>query len=188
MDRQQAWELLNEYTDNPSLIKHALAVEAAMRHYARIYGEDEELWAVAGLIHDFDYQRWPEPPEHTARGAEILRGRGASEEIVGAMLSHAEWNQGEYPLDSKLRRTLYAVDEMTGFIIASALVRPTRLEGLEPKSVKKRMKDKAFARAVDREALQRGAELLGISLDEHIANCIAAISGIAKELGLDKAQ
>jgi len=184
MNRQEAWEILNEYTKNPSLIKHALGVEAAMRCYAAKSGQDEELWGVVGLLHDFDYERWPEESDHTSRGAEVLRERGVDEEIIGAMMSHAEWNQEEYPLDSPLRKTLYAVDELTGFIIAVALVRPTRLEGMKAKSVRKKMKDKAFARAVDRTAIQRGADLLGIDLGEHIGNCIEALRPIADKLEL----
>ncbi len=185
MDRQQAWELLNEFTKNDSLIKHALAVEAAMRHYARHLGEDEELWGVVGLIHDFDYERWPEPPEHTREGAKVLRERGVDEEIVTAMLSHAAWNREEVPLDRPLRKTLAAVDELCGFITACALVRPGRLEGLAPKSVRKKMKQPAFAAAVNRDDITRGAELLEMELNEHIAHVIEAMQGASAELGLE---
>ncbi len=184
MNRDEAWNLLCEFTQNDSLRKHALAVEAAMRHYARHFGENEELWGVVGLIHDFDYERWPEPPAHTQEGAKILRQRGVDEEIVGAMLSHGTWNLGDYPRDRKLRQTLFAVDELCGFLVACALVRPTRLEGLEPKSVRKKLKTPAFAAAVSREDIQAGADLLGIPLDEHIQNCITALQGRAAELGL----
>lgn len=184
MNREQAWNLLCEYTQNDSLRKHALAVEAAMRHYARLLGEDEELWGLVGLLHDFDYERWPNPPEHTREGAKILRQRGVDEEIVGAILSHAEWNVEQYPRDRALRKVLFAVDELTGFLVACALVRPTRLEGLEPKSVKKKMKTPSFAAAVSREDITRGAELLEIPLDEHIRNCVQALQGVAGQLGL----
>ncbi len=184
MTRDQAWQLLCEYTQNDSLRKHALAVEAAMRAYARHFNEDEEKWAVTGLLHDFDYERWPNPPEHSREGARILREKGVDEEIVGAILAHADWNLDEYPRDRPIRKTLFAVDELSGFLIACALVRPTRLEGLEPKSVTKKMKTPAFAAAVSRDDIRKGAELIGLPLDEHIRNCIAALQPIAKELGL----
>lgn len=184
MTREQAWELLCEYTQSESLRKHALAVEAAMRHYARQFGEDEALWGVAGLIHDFDYERWPGHPEHTREGARILRERGVDEEIVGAMLSHGTWNQDEYPLDRPVRKTLFAVDELCGFIMACAYVRPEKLEGMTPKSVKKKLKTPAFAAAVSREDIARGAELLGLDLDTHIAHTIAAMQSAAEALGL----
>jgi len=184
MNRDEAWQLLCEYTPNDSLRKHALAVEAAMRHYARLMGEDEEKWAVVGLLHDFDYERWPNPPEHTRQGAEILRERAVDDEIVSAVLSHADWNTDEYPRDRPLRKVLFAVDELTGFLIACALVRPNKLEGLEPKSVKKKMKSPAFAAAVSRDDIRNGAEELGLPLDDHIRNCVQALQGIAGELGL----
>ena len=184
MNRQDAWQVLTEYTQNESLIKHALAVEAAMRHYARHFGEDEELWGVVGLIHDFDYERWPEPPEHTQQGAVILRERGADETLITAMLSHAVWNQQEHPLDTPLRKTLSAVDELCGFVTACALVRPGRLDGLKAKSVRKKMKQPAFAAAVNRDDITRGAELLGLDLNEHIEHVIEALQGVAEPLGL----
>jgi len=184
MTREEAWKLLTEFTTNESLIKHALAVEAAMRHYARLFGEDEELWGVVGLIHDFDYQRWPDPPQHTREGARILRERGVDEQIVSAVLSHAEWNQDEYPRDTPLRKALFAVDELCGFIIAVALMRPQRLAGMTPKSVRKKLKDKSFAAGISREDIQAGAELLGIDLNEHIAHCIEALQTVADKLGL----
>lgn len=184
MNRDEAWQLLCEYTPNDSLRKHALAVEAAMRHYAKQMGADEETWGVAGLLHDFDYERWPNPPEHTREGAKILREKGVDEEIVSAMLSHAEWNTEEYPRDRPIRQVLFAVDELTGFLIACALVRPTKLEGLKPKSVKKKMKTPAFAAAVSRDDIINGAEALGVPLDEHISNCVEALQGIATELDL----
>jgi putative nucleotidyltransferase with HDIG domain len=184
MNREKAWEILNEYTKNPALIRHGLGVEATMRHYARLGGEDEEEWGIAGLIHDFDYERWPEPPEHTREGAKVLREAGFSEEVVGAMLSHVPWNLEEYPRDRPIRKTLYACDELSGFIYAAALVRPTRIVGLKAKSVTKKLKDKAFAAAVSREDIRDGAELLGIPLADHITNCIEALHTIARELDI----
>lgn len=184
MTREQAWQLLNEYTQSESLLKHALAVEAAMGYYAEKLGENVETWRVVGLVHDFDYERWPTYPEHTREGARILRERGVDEEIVGAMLSHGEWNRDEYPLDRPIRKTLSAVDELCGFITAVAYVRPEKLAGMTPKSVKKKMKDKSFAAAVNREDITRGAELLGIDVDTHIANVIASMQRVAPQLGL----
>lgn len=184
MNRDQAWQLLCEFTNSDSLRKHALAVEAAMRFYARQSGADEELWALVGLLHDFDYERWPDPPDHTRKGAEILRQRGLDEDAVGAILSHAAWNVHDYPRNTPIRKTLFAVDELSGFIVACALVRPTRLQGLTPKSVKKKMKTPAFAAAVSREDIVNGAELLDLPLDQHIANCIAALQDASDRLGL----
>lgn len=184
MTRQEAWQILTEFTDKDSLVKHALAVEAAMRHYARHFDQNEGLWGVVGLLHDLDYQRWPEPPDHTRKGAEILRQRGVDEEIVSAVLSHAKWNQDQYPLDRPLRKTLFAVDEFCGFLTACALVRPQRLEGLKPSSVRKKLKQSSFAAAISREDISRGAEVLGIDLDEHIRHCVAALQPVADELGL----
>jgi putative nucleotidyltransferase with HDIG domain len=185
MDRSSALELLREYTKNDSLIKHGLAVEAAMRHYARIGGHDEDRWGLVGLLHDFDYEKWPDPPDHTRKGAPILRERGLDEELVGAILSHAEWNTEEYPRDSELRRTLFAVDELCGFLTAAALVRPERLRGMKPKSVKKKMKTRSFAAAVSRDDIRNGAELIGLPLDEHIEHCVAAMEAVEGELGLN---
>lgn len=184
MNRDEAWQLLCEYTPNDSLRKHALAVEAAMRHYARRMDEDEEAWGITGLLHDFDYERWPNPPDHTREGAKILREKGVDEEIVGAMLSHTDWNTEEYPRDRPIRKVLFAVDELCGFLIACALVRPTKLEGLKPKSVKKKMKTPAFAAAVSRDDITNGAEALGVSLDDHIRICVEALESVASELGL----
>ncbi len=183
MTRDEAWALLREYTASESLIKHALAVEAAMRHYAGHFGEDADRWGVIGLIHDFDYERWPEPPEHTRRGAEILRQRGVDEEIVGAILSHADWNQDEYPRDRPVRKTLFAVDELCGFITAVAYMRPQKLAGMTPNSVRKKMKQKSFAAAVRREDIAAGAGLLGLELDDHVAHVIAAMQTVADALG-----
>lgn len=184
MTREEMFSLLTEYTQSESLIKHALAVEAAMRFYAALSHENVELWGQTGLIHDFDYERWPNPPEHTREGARILRERGADEEIIGAVLSHAEWNRNEYPLDRPLRKTLSAVDELCGFVTAVAYVRPEKLGGMTPGSVRKKMKQKAFAAAVKREDIEAGAQLVGLPLDEHIQNVIVSMQGIAGQLGL----
>jgi putative nucleotidyltransferase with HDIG domain len=184
MDRAEAWQVLNEYTKNPALIRHAQCVEAAMRYYARRQGADEEQWGMAGLLHDFDYERYPEPPAHTREGATILRERGCDEEVVGAVLAHVPWNLEEYPRDRPIRRTIFAVDELCGFIYAAALVRPERLEGMTASSVLKKLKQKSFAAAVSREDIHDGAGLLGIPLEEHITNCIAALREIADPLGI----
>jgi putative nucleotidyltransferase with HDIG domain len=184
MTRDQALDLLREFTQSDSLIKHALSVEAAMRHYAAHFRQDVETWGLVGLIHDFDYERWPAPPDHTRQGATVLRERGVDEELIGAVLSHAEWNQADYPLDRPLRRALFAVDELCGFITAVAYVRPDRLAGMKPSSVRKKMKQKSFAAAVSRADIERGAELLGLTLDEHIAHVISALQEAAPQLGL----
>jgi putative nucleotidyltransferase with HDIG domain len=184
MTRADAWQLLTEYTKSGSLLKHALAVEAAMRHYATILGEDPETWAVTGLLHDFDYERWPSPPGHTREGAAILRARQVNEEIVTAILSHAEWNQDQYPLDRPMRKALFAVDELCGFVTAVAYVRPEKLIGMTAASVRKKMKQRSFAAAVKREDIENGAMLLNVSLDAHINNVVQALQGIAAELGL----
>ena len=183
MKREDAWSLLNEFTKSESLLKHALAVEAAMRHYAARFNADQNLWAVTGLLHDFDYERWPNPPDHTREGARILRERGVDEEIVGAILSHAEWNQTDYPLDRPIRKTLFAVDELSGFVTAVAYVRPEKLTGMSASSVRKKMKQKSFAAAVKREDIEKGAELLELTLDEHINNVIAAMQAVGPKLG-----
>lgn len=182
MDRSEAWDLLCEYTKSESLRKHALAVEACLRAYARKFGEDEEKWSVVGLIHDFDYEMYPNAPGHPLKGSEILKERGVPEEIRRAILGHADYTG--VPRDTLLAKVLYACDELAGFITACALVRPDRIRSLEAKSVKKRMKDKAFARSVNREDITRGAEELGVPLDEHIAFSIEAMKAIADQLGL----
>lgn len=184
MTREEAWKLLTEYTQSESLRKHALAVEAAMRHYAAHLGADAELWGVVGLIHDFDYERWSNPPEHTREGARILRERGVDEEVIGAMLSHAEWNWDTHPPDRPLRKALFAVDELCGFITAVAYVRPERLGGMTASSVRKKLKQKSFAAAVKREDIEKGAEWLGLPLDEHLTHVITAMQGVAVSLGL----
>lgn len=183
MIRAQAWALLREYTQGESLIRHALAVEAAMRAYARRFGADEEVWGIVGLLHDFDYEKWPDPKDHPTRGAEILRARGVPEEVVTAILSHAEYLG--IPRTTPLMKTLFAVDELCGFITAAALIRPSRsVLDLEASSVRKRMKDKAFARNVKREDIVKGAEELGVPLDEHIQFVIDAVRTVADDLGL----
>jgi putative nucleotidyltransferase with HDIG domain len=156
-----------------------------MRHYAELAGEDVETWGVVGLLHDFDYELFPEAPNHTREGAKILRERGLDEDSIGAILSHASWNQDQYPLDRPLRKTLFAVDELSGFLVACALVRPQRLEGLNAKSVVKKLKTASFAAAVSREDIQAGADLLGLSLNDHIERCVAALQKRADLLGLN---
>ncbi len=188
VNREKAWELLNEYTKNPALIRHALCVEAAMRRYAGLQGADQEDWGLAGLLHDFDYQRWPSPPDHTRQGAKILRKAGFDEEIVAAVLSHVPWNLEECPRDRPIRKTLFAVDELCGLIYAAALVRPQRLVGMKPKSIVKKMKQKAFAASVSREDIEQGAELIDLPLADHIGNCIAALQAIADKLDLPPSQ
>ena len=184
MTRDEAFALLTEYTKSDSLIKHALAVEAAMRSYAEKLGEDVEQWGLVGLLHDFDYERWPEEPEHTREGAKILREKGIDEESIGAILAHADWNLDDFPRDRPIRKALFAVDELCGFITAVAYVRPEKLAGMTPKSVRKKMKAKGFAAAVKREDITGGAELLGLEVNDHIANVIEAMQGVAEELGL----
>ena len=181
--RDAAWALLTEFTAGDSLRKHALAVEAAVRGYAGKFGEDEEAWGIVGLVHDFDYERWPDASEHPFRGSEILRERGWPEYMIRAILSHADYSG--VPRESRLEHTLFACDELAGFVTAAALVRPTKsVLDLEPRSVKKRMKDKAFARGVSRDDLRQGAEELGLPLDEHIANVIGFMRAEADALGL----
>jgi putative nucleotidyltransferase with HDIG domain len=180
--RDQAWETLTRYTKSESLLRHALAVEASTRFYARKFGEDEELWGVVALLHDFDYEIHPTLDQHPQDGAPILREEGYPEEVVEGVLSHAE-HLG-LPRDTLLKKTLFACDELSGFVHACGLVRPTGLDGLEPKSVKKKLKQPSFAAGVNRDEVQQGADLLEIDLDEHIRNVIAALQPIARELGL----
>ena len=182
MDRQAAWDLLCEYTKNENLRKHALAVEACLRAYARKFSQDEDQWGVVGLIHDFDYEIYPNAPDHPLKGSEILKERGFPEEFRRAILGHADYTG--VPRDTQLAKVLFACDELAGFITACSLVRPDRLMSLEAKSVRKRMKDKAFARSVSREDITKGAEELGVPLDEHITFCIEAMRAIADTLGL----
>ncbi len=181
--RDDAWQLLNEYTKSESLLKHALAVEAAVRGYAKKFGEPEDEWGLVALLHDFDYERWPSLDDHPYRGSEILAEKGYPEWVRRAILSHADYTG--VPRESLLEKTLFACDEMAGFITAASLIRPTKsVLDLEPKSVVKRMKDKAFARGVKREDLRAGAELLGLPLEEHISNVIVFLRERADELGL----
>src|SRR2546425_11206638 len=182
MDRQAAWELLCEFTKNENLRRHAQAIEACMRGYFRKFGEAEDKWGVVGLIHDFDYEMYPNAPDHPLKGSEILTERGYPEDIRRAILGHADYSG--VPRDTLMAKALFASDELAGFITACALVRPDRIQDLEAKSVRKRMKDKAFARSVSREDIARGAEDLGVPLDEHIAFSIEAMRSIADALGL----
>lgn len=186
MDRQSTWALLCEYTKSENLRKHAQAVEACMRAYAAKFGEDPEKWGAVGLIHDFDYEMFPNDPDHPLKGSEILKEKGVSEEIRRAILGHADYSG--VPRDTLLAKALFACDELAGFITACSLVRPERIMSLEAKSVRKRIKDKAFARSVSRDDITKGAEELGVPLDEHITFCIAAMRGIAATLGLSPAQ
>ena len=183
MNREAAWALVCEYTSSESLRKHMLAVEAAVRAYARRFGEDEERWGVVGLLHDFDYERWPNPPDHPLKGAEILAARGYPEEVIYAIKSHADYLT-DCPRLSRLDKTLYACDELAGFITAVALMRPERLVGMQASSVKKKLKQKSFAAAVSRDDIVRGADDLGVPLDEHIQFLIDALQPVAPELGL----
>ena len=183
MNRDDALAILNKYVKNPNLIKHMLAVEVTMRYYARKYGEDEEKWGIAGLLHDFDWEIHPTMEEHPLAGAPILREHGVPEEIVHAVLSHA--NHTGIPRESLMEKALFACDEITGLITAVALVRPSRaLYDLKPKSVKKKWKDKSFAAGANREEMEQGAQELGVELWQHVANVIEAMNSIAESLDL----
>jgi putative nucleotidyltransferase with HDIG domain len=184
--RDQAWETLTRYTRSEALLRHALAVEASMGWYARHFGENEERWRVVALLHDFDYEMHPTLDKHPQDGAPILREEGYPEDVIEAVLSHAE--HLEMPRDALLKRALFACDELSGFIHACGLVRPTGLDGLEPKSVKKKLKQPSFAAGVHRDEVYAGAEGLGIELDEHIRNVVEALQPIASELGLRTAE
>lgn len=184
-NREEALQLLDAWVENRGLQNHMKAAEAAVRFYARKFGEDEERWGLAGLLHDLDWEKYPE--EHPQRAVEELRRRGYSEDVLHAILAHRADFTGVEP-ETQLDRTLYACDEITGLVTATALLRPNGIDDLTPKSVRKKMKDTAFARGVDREEVRRGTELLGVELDEHIANVIAAMREIASELGLSGAQ
>jgi len=183
MSREDDLRLLREYTQNESLIRHMLAVEAAVRAYACRLREDEQKWATVGLLHDFDYERWPNPPDHPLKGSAILAERGYPEDVIYAIKSHADY-LGDCPRVSPMDKALYACDELCGFITACALVRPGRLEGLSAKSVKKKMKQASFAAAVNRDDIRNGAEEFGVDLDEHINFCVAAMQAIAEQLAL----
>ena len=183
LSRDAAWRLLTEYTKSESLLKHALAVEAAVRGYARKFGEPDVEWGIVALLHDFDYERWPTAENHPFRGCEILEAQGYPEWVRRAILSHADYSG--VPRESLLEKTLFACDELSGFITAASLVRPSKsVLDLEASSVKKRMKDKAFARGVKRDDLRAGAELLGLPLEEHISNVIGFMREQADALGL----
>lgn len=183
MNRQSAFELVCEYTQSDSLKNHMLAVEAALRTYAGKFAEDEEKWAIVGLLHDFDYERWPNPPDHPLKGAEILAEHGYPEDVIYAIKSHADYLP-DCPRISLLDKTLYACDELAGFCTAVAKMRPEGIQGMKTKSVRKKMKQKSFAAAVSREDIVRGAEDLGVELNEHIQFVIDAMASIAGELGL----
>jgi putative nucleotidyltransferase with HDIG domain len=183
IDRATAWSILVEFTRGDSLRKHARAVEASMRAYATRFDADVEAWGIAGMLHDFDYEMHPRAPHHPMKGAEILTSRGVPTAVVYAILAHADYSG--MPRRSLLDRALYACDELSGFVHACALVRPGRvISGLEPASVRKKLKDKGFARTVNRDDVYRGAEELGVELDAHIAFVVRALSGVAPEIGL----
>src|SRR5207253_2671033 len=185
MNRADAYALVTEYTQNPSLIKHMLSVEAAMRAYARKLNEDEERWGIVGLLHDFDYERWPNPPAHPLKGAEILHGRGYPEDVIYAIKSHADYLE-DCPRVHRMDKALYACDELAGLITAAALVRPNGITDLTAASVKKKMKSKGFARNVKREDIERGAADFGVDLTEHIQFVIDAMKTIAAQLDLER--
>lgn len=183
INRDSAWILLCEFTQSESLRKHMLAVEACMRAYARKFGEDEDKWGITGLLHDFDYEKYPTPQEHPFVGNKVLEERGYPDEIRRAILSHADYSGVKR--ESRMEKTLYACDELAGFITATALVKPGKsLAEVEAKSVRKKMKDKAFARSVNRDDIINGAADLGVDLEEHIAFCIEAMKAVSPELGL----
>jgi putative nucleotidyltransferase with HDIG domain len=186
MNRADAFALLTEYTTDEGLVRHMLAVEAAMRAYARRLGQDEERWGIVGLLHDFDYQRWPDPPDHPLKGSEILRQRGYPEEVITCILSHADYLADRYPRLRPIEKALYACDELTGLITATALMRPHGITDLTTASVKKKMKAKGFARNVRREDIERGAADFGVDLAEHIQFEIDAMKTIAADLGLER--
>ena len=182
MTREDAWELLCEYTKGESLRKHALAVEAVMRSYAARLGEDQQTWGIVGLLHDFDYEMYPDPPDHPVRGSEVLASRGYSEDIRRAILGHA--NYTGVPRDTLLARALYACDELTGFVVACSLVRPSGIWDLESRSVRKKLKDKAFARTVKRHEVYEGATEFEVDLDQHIDFIIGALREVASDVDL----
>jgi putative nucleotidyltransferase with HDIG domain len=184
MNRADAYALLTEYVTDQSLVRHCLSVEAAVRAYARKLNQDEEKWGIVGLLHDFDYEKYPSLDDHPYKGNEILKERGYSDEIRRAIMSHAEYSG--VTRDSQMEKALFACDELAGFITACALVKPGKsLAEVDAKSVRRKMKDKAFARGVKREDVINGAADLGVELEEHIAFCVEALKGIADKLGLD---
>ena len=183
MNRHDAWNLVCEWTKSGSLRAHMLGVEAAMRWYARKFGEEEEKWGITGLLHDFDYEKDPSAPDHPIKGAEVLRASGYPEDVVRAILGHAHW--GGVDRDTRMAKTLFAVDELVGFLFACAYVQPTKkVADVKVSSVKKKLKDKAFARTVSRDDIRQGMEELGVDPDEHIQNVMEALSGVAPALGL----
>jgi len=184
LTREEAYQLLTEYTKSESLIKHALAVEALMRAYAKKFGEDENKWGIVGLLHDFDYEQYPDLKDHVVKGAEILEAKGYPDDVIYAIKTHAEYLG--LPRNSLMDKALFAVDELSGLLIAAALVQPNKtIHTVKVKSVKKKMKDKAFARAVNRDHIRQGTEELGVDLGEHIGLCIEALKTIAEDLGLN---
>ena len=183
MNRDDAYTLVCEYTQGESLRRHMLAVEASMRAYARKMGEDEDKWGIVGLLHDFDYERWPDPPHHPLKGAEILAQNGYPDDVIYAIKSHADYLE-DCPRVSMMDKALYACDELAGFVTACAMVRPELLSGMKAKSVKKKMKQKSFAAAINRDDIIRGAEDLQVELNEHIQFVIEAMNEVADTLGL----
>ena len=183
LNREEAYQLLTEYTKSESLIKHALAVEAIMKAYARKFGEDENKWGIVGLLHDFDYEQYPTIPDHPLKGAAILEAQGYPADVIYAIKTHADYL--DLPRKSLMDKTLFAVDELSGLLTAAALVQPQKtIHTVKLKSVKKKMKDKAFARSVNRDDIRKGVEELGVDLGEHISFCIEAMKEVAAELGL----
>jgi putative nucleotidyltransferase with HDIG domain len=183
MNRADAFTLLNEYVKDPGLVRHMIAVEIAMRAYARKLGEDEEKWGIVGLLHDFDYERWPDPPDHPLKGADILRGLGYPDDVIYAICSHANYLT-DYPRVHPIDKALYACDELAGFITATALVRPSGITDMTASSVKKKMKSKGFARTVNRDDITRGAADFGVDLSQHIQFIIDALKPHAAELAI----
>ena len=185
MNRTDALALLHEFVQDQGLVRHMLAVEAALRAYARKLGQNEDAWGIVGLLHDFDYERWPDPPDHPLQGSKILRERGYPEEVIYAILSHADYLP-DYPRVHVLDKALYACDELAGLVTAAALVRPGGISDMTAASVKKKMKSKGFARNVNRDDIAKGAADFGVDLTEHIQFVIDAIKPLAAELGLEK--
>lgn len=182
MDREACLQLMEEYVSSLSLRRHMLAVEATMRAYAERFGEDVELWGAVGLLHDFDYERWPDPPDHPLQGSRILRDAGYPEPLIYAILSHADYLQDQYPRQSRLDHTLYGCDELCGFLMACAYVRPEKMKGLRAKSVRKKMKTASFAAAIERDDLINGAAEMGVDFDQHIEFCASALDSISDQL------
>lgn len=182
MTYQDALDLMHEYTKSEALRRHMYAVEAAMRSYAKKFGEDEEQWAIVGVLHDFDYEMYPNAPDHPTKGSEILKEKGYGEEIRRTILSHADYMN--VPRDTNIAKSLYACDELCGFVMACAVIRPNKIADLEVSSVKKKLKDKGFARNVNREDIDKGIKELGLPFEEHIQNVINAMRGVSDRLGL----